>query len=100
MTTKIEKCPTCSADAVRRFIDYWEAYPDNGQELSQQVHAIRKAVQKYYLALDNQENGDIALVKSFREIQDILEMHWERGETKQFLDKHPKLKPFYELVEK
>ena len=95
MTTVIEKCPTCGADAVDRS-EFWEAYPDNGRELSEQLSQIEKAVRKYYLALDNREHGGVAQDKCLREIQDILNMSWVQGETKEFLERHPKLKPFYE----
>lgn len=94
MTTKVEKCPTCDADAINRS-EFWEAYPDNGKELAEQLVNIRKAIKKYYLALDNREDGRVAENKAFSEIQEILSMNWVQGEVKQFLEDHPKLKPFY-----
>ena len=59
------------------------------------MHGIKKAIEKYYLALDNREHGGVAEDKAFQEIQNILGLHWEQGKTKDHLDKHPKLKPFY-----
>ena len=94
MTTTLEKCPTCGADAIDRS-EYWEACPDNGRELEEQNGRIKRAIKKYYLALDSHEHGGVAMDKAFREIEEILGMNWKRGEVKAFLEKHPKLKPFY-----
>ncbi len=96
MATTIEKCPTCGADAIDRS-EFWEACPDNGKELAEQVASIRKAIRKYYLALDNRQHGGVAENKAFSEIQEVLGMTWVHGEVKQFLEDHPKMKPFYGL---
>lgn len=95
MTTTIEKCPTCGADAVHRS-EWWEAAPDNGQELQLKLHSIKKTIIKYYLALDRREHGGVAQDKAFNEMQQILGMHWEQGKMTQFLEDHPKLKPLYD----
>jgi hypothetical protein len=94
MTTTVQKCPACGADAINRS-EYWEAYPENGAELSRQLHLIRKEIKKYYLALDNRQHGGVAENKAFNEIQQILGMNWVKGEVKGFLEQHPKLKPHY-----
>lgn len=94
MTTTIEKCPCCGADAVCRS-EFWEAAPDNGQELHLQVHGITKAIQNYYLALDRHDNDAVAQNLAFAEIQQILGLSWRQGEMTKFLEDHPKLKPIY-----
>lgn len=94
MTTTVQKCPACGADAIDRS-EYWEAYPENGVELSRQLHLIRKEIKKYYLSLDEGKHSGVAASKSFGAIQEILGMHWVQGEVQEFLEQHPKLKPHY-----
>ena len=94
MTTTVQKCPACGGDAISRS-EYWEAYPENGAELSRQIHLIRKEIKKYYLALDERKHGGVAASNSFGAIQEILGMHWVQGEVQEFLGQHPKLKPHY-----
>jgi len=94
MTTTIEKCPTWGGGAIDRS-DFWETVVENGDEQNQKVQGIKKAIEKYYLALGNREHGGVAENNAFQEIQDILGLHWEQGKIKAHLDKHPKLKPFY-----
>ena len=92
--TTIEKCPTCGGDAVCRS-EFWEAVVENADEQNRQLQRARKAVQKYYLALDNREHGGAAENEAFIEIQRALGLQWKQGEMLAYLDKHPKLKPFY-----
>ena len=94
MTTTVCKCPTCGGDAVDRS-EFYEAVVENGSELSLKIHNIEKAVKKYYLDLDNRKHGGVAQNEAFDEIEKVLGLTWERGEMAEFLDKHPKLKPFY-----
>lgn len=94
----VEKCPRCNADAINRS-EFWEEYPGNGKEVTEQLAKIKRAIKKYYLALDNRQHGGVAQRKAFDEIQQLLGLCWVQGETKTFLEKHPKLKPFYEQVE-
>lgn len=42
---------------------------------------VKKAVEKYYLALDRREHGGIAQDRAFNEIQQALGMHWQQGEA-------------------
>jgi len=94
MTTIVEKCPTCGADAINRH-DYWEASPENGQEYELRVLQIAKALNKYYLNLDQGRSQQIAANEAFRQIQVIMGMKYEKGKMQQFLDDFPKLKPLY-----
>jgi len=94
MTTTVCKCPTCGGDAVDRS-EFYEAVVENGNEINLKIHDIEKAVRKYYLDLDNREHGVAAQNKAFHEIENALGMTWEQGKMTEFLDKHPRLKPFY-----
>lgn len=94
MTTTVEKCPTCGGDALDRS-DFWESVAPNGNELTQKLYAIEKAVKKYYLALDRREHGSIAQDKALTEIQEALGMTWLQGEMTQHIEANPDLKRFY-----
>ncbi|MEC4728862.1 hypothetical protein HWQ46_25435 [Shewanella sp. D64] len=95
MTTPFDKCPTCGGDAIDRS-NFWESSPPNGRELEEQMHRVRRAIRKYYLALDNGQHGGVAQDKAFEEIQEVLNMYLVRGEVTRLLDTHPQLNPFYE----
>ena len=92
--TTVEKCPTCGGDAVCRS-EFWESVVENSDEKNKQLQRVERAIKKYYLALDNREHGGIATAHAFSEIQSVLGLQWRRGEVSEYLEKHPKLKPFY-----
>lgn len=91
MTTSIGKCPVCNADAINRS-EFWEASPENGEELLVKLSKIENSIKRYYLALDNRESGAIALDKMYKEIEKILEMQWNPGEIKNIINNMPILK--------
>ena len=96
MTTKVEKCPTCGGDAVNRS-EFLESCIENSDEVNTQLYKIKRAIKQYYLSLDSGEHGGVAESKAFDEIQELLGMSWQRGETKEWLKNHPSFKPFYEV---
>ncbi len=93
--TETTKCPTCGGDAVER-TGHFEACVPNSEALSIKMHAVKKAINTFYLALDRGENALIFQNKAFRDIEAALGMHWERGAMTERLNKHPKLKEMFE----
>ena len=51
-------------------------------ELVKQLKAVREAIEKYYLDLDNRQHGGIAEIRAFQNIEDVLGMRWVQGEMK------------------
>ncbi len=94
MASKIEKCPNCGGDAIDRS-EFWEAVPENGGELNRKLHQVKKAIKKYFLALDERKHGGHAMSNAFDEIQSILGMSWQPGEVKQMIERHPQLEKLY-----
>jgi hypothetical protein len=99
MTTTIEKCPCCSTDVVRRFAgsedEYYEAVVENADQLQGQMYLVKKAIKKYYLALDERKHGGQAEHNAFEEIQKALGMHWEQGMVLSDVENHPRLRNIY-----
>lgn len=96
--TKVGKCPTCGADALDRS-EFWEAAPDNGLELEKTVNEVKKIVQNYHLALDRRQHGGVAAGKAIKRLETLLGMYWQQGQMTEYLEKHPKLVPFYDKPE-
>lgn len=46
MTTIVEKCPMCGGDAIDRS-EFWEASPDNGSEIEQELFALIFSIRKF-----------------------------------------------------
>lgn len=90
MATYVEKCPACGGDALERG-GYYESAVDHANLTSSNMHAIHRAIRKYYLALDNREHGGVAMDKAFKEIEGVLGTRWRQGEMKDMLENHPKL---------
>ena len=95
MTTEIQKCPTCSGDAIDRS-DFWECCVDNSSYMEACLSKIKRAIRKYHLALDKREAGDVAANNALNDICDALDMPWVQGETTTWLSERPSLKHFYE----
>lgn len=95
MTTKIEKCPTCGADAINRS-EFWEAAPENGDELQLKIFAIEKAIKKYYLALDRRQHGGVSQNKAFNEIEQALGVYWQQGGMIKEITENPNLAKIYD----
>jgi len=99
MTTTIEKCPCCNTDAVKRFAgsecEYYEAVVENADELRVKLFKVMKAINKYYLALDERKHGGLSENEAFAEIQEAMEMEWERGKILETIKAHPKLRQMY-----
>tara|TARA_R110001599_G_scaffold26935_1_gene94897 strand:+ start:2378 stop:2743 length:366 start_codon:yes stop_codon:yes gene_type:complete len=93
--TEATKCPTCGGDSVQR-AGHFEACVPNAEALSIKMHAVKKSIETFYLALDRGENALIYQNKAFRDIEALLDMQWERGAMTEHLRKHPKLKEMYE----
>jgi hypothetical protein len=93
--TEATKCPTCGGDAVQR-VGHFEACVLDAEYLSIKMHAVKKSIETFYLALDRGENALIYQNKAFRNIEALLDMQWESGAMTEHLRKHPKLKEMYE----
>jgi predicted RNA-binding Zn-ribbon protein involved in translation (DUF1610 family) len=79
--TETTKCPTCGGDTIER---------------TGQLAAVYRTINAFYLALDRGENALIFQNKAFREIENLLGLHWESGAMTEHLRKHSKLKEMYE----
>lgn len=101
MKTRREKCPTCNTDAICRDWgagDYsYEAVIENSEEARIKLFNIQRAIDKYYLSLDERKHGGVAADTAFFEIQEAMGMSWERGEVLERVIKHPK---FREMIER
>ena len=95
--TTVEKCPTCGGDALCRS-EFWEAVIENGDEVSKQLHKIKVAIGRYYLALDRRHHGDgdIAAWRALAEIEKAMDMQWKRGEMLKKLEENPRLRQIYD----
>ena len=45
------------------------------------IQQIRESIERYYLALDKREDGDVAQNIAFREIEALLGMRWDQGDV-------------------
>jgi len=105
MTTRVERCPTCGGDVVARCGGggadgespctlYYE--PVGSQQDEQWVYAVRRALQRYYLALDRREHGATAKERAFNEIQTVMGMQYEPGKMLATLEKNPGMRQIYD----
>jgi len=95
MTTRVTKCTSCNSDIIDRG-EFVEPVCENGDAMNKKMYAIEKAIKKHFYRLDQREHGGISESKSFDEICEILGLHWKQGEVTEMLERHPKLKPFYD----
>lgn len=95
MTTTVTKCEACNSDIIDRGA-FVEPVCENGDEMNKKIYAIQKAIKKHHYRLDQRKHGGVSENQAFSEICGILGLSWEQGVVTEFLDKHPKLKPFYE----
>lgn len=82
---KVEKCPTCGADALNRS-EFWDANPDNGKQLENLFLNIKTIINQYYIALDDRKHAVNAQDMAFREIQLLMGMKYEQGVFKNYLE--------------
>ena len=95
MTTVITKCATCNSDIVDRG-EFIEPVCPNGDQMNKEMYLITRAIKKHFYRLDQRSHGVVSMDKAFEEICEVLALSWKQGEMTEFLEKHPKLKPFYE----